>query len=71
MKRSELAKWYRKASVQQFRDRLQELQTEKAKLMGMVERRSGTLKEDASKIKNIKHEIAVLKTVANERKLVL
>lgn len=71
MKRSELAKWYRKATVKQFRERLSELQMEKAKLYGSPERTKGGLKQDAQKIKNIKHEISVLKTIANERKLIL
>jgi ribosomal protein L29 len=67
MKRKELARWYRKADAKDFRNKLDELNTEKFKIFGKLEKMHGSLKDDAMKIRNIKREIALLKTIANER----
>lgn len=71
MTRTERAKWYRKASHNDFKKKLDELNLVKAKVSGKIEKRSGALKEDAMTIRNLKREIAMLKTIAKERGLKL
>lgn len=77
MKRKEMAKWYRKADIRQFRKRLQEISLEIAKFKGvsvgsegegMIRLKTGARGGiDSGYYHNLKRERAVLLTIVKER----
>jgi len=67
MNKNKFKKSLRKMSYRELIKNLNEINLEILKLKGKPERKTGAMKEETKKIRNLKWQISCLKTIAKER----